>query len=58
MFIFDREGKLMKQIATTGQGWDGTFNGAPVPADDYWFTIQYSEAGVNKEFKAHFALKR
>jgi gliding motility-associated-like protein len=58
IYIFDRFGKLLKQISTIGEGWDGTFVGQPMPADDYWFTIQYTENTVNKEFKAHFSLKR
>ncbi|RYY36960.1 MAG: T9SS type B sorting domain-containing protein, partial [Sphingobacteriaceae bacterium] len=58
VYIFDRFGKLLKQISTGGEGWDGTFNGTPMPATDYWFTISYEEEGVQKEFKAHFALKR
>ncbi|RZJ34481.1 MAG: T9SS type B sorting domain-containing protein, partial [Flavobacterium sp.] len=41
-----------------GLGWDGTYNGQPMPSTDYWFTVFYAEAGANKEFKAHFALKR
>ncbi|RYY56184.1 MAG: T9SS type B sorting domain-containing protein, partial [Chitinophagaceae bacterium] len=58
VYIFDRYGKLIKQISTGGEGWDGTFNGTPMPATDYWFTISYEEDGIQKEFKAHFALKR
>ena len=58
IYIFDRFGKLLKQISTTGTGWDGTFNGQAMLADDYWFVVKYSEQGINKEFKAHFAIKR
>ncbi|UMY64383.1 MULTISPECIES: T9SS type B sorting domain-containing protein [unclassified Flavobacterium] len=58
VYIFDRSGKLLKQIYPSGTGWDGTFNGNQMPADDYWFLIQYEEAGITKEFKAHFTLKR
>jgi hypothetical protein len=25
---------------------------------DYWFTVDYSEAAAEKQFKAHFSLKR
>jgi|GEM_PF-1141793 len=56
--IFDRYGKLIKQISTRGNGWDGTYNGHQMPSTDYWFTIEYTELSVKKEFKAHFALKR
>jgi gliding motility-associated-like protein len=58
IYIFDRFGKFMKQISTTGQGWDGNFNTKPAAADDYWFVIKYEEQQINKEFKAHFTLKR
>ncbi len=58
IFIYDRYGKLLKQITTRGEGWDGTFNGYQLPASDYWFTIDYLENNINKLFKAHFSLKR
>jgi gliding motility-associated-like protein len=58
IYIFDRFGKLIKQITPQGQGWDGTFNGNPLPSTDYWFTVEYLEATTTKEFKAHFTLKR
>jgi gliding motility-associated-like protein len=29
-YIYDRYGKLVKQL-TNGKGWDGTFNGNPLP---------------------------
>lgn len=56
--IFDRYGKLMKDISPNGAGWDGTYTGRPMPATDYWFTVEYSEQGITKEFKSHFSLKR
>lgn len=56
--IFDRYGKLLKQISPDGLGWDGNYNGQLLPATDYWFTINYDENGANKTFKAHFTLKR
>ncbi|WP_394908110.1 T9SS type B sorting domain-containing protein, partial [uncultured Mesonia sp.] len=31
IFIFDRYGKLLKQLSPSGPGWDGTFNGKPMP---------------------------
>lgn len=60
IFIYDRFGKLLKQLSPTGIGWNGTFNGSNLPATDYWFTVQYIEPsnGVLKQFKAHFSLKR
>jgi gliding motility-associated-like protein len=58
IFIYDRYGKLLKQIRPRGNGWDGTYNGQALPADDYWFVVEYEENGGAKEFKAHFSLKR
>jgi gliding motility-associated-like protein len=59
IFIFDRYGKLLKEIAPLGEGWDGIYNSHVLPSTDYWFKILYQDAiGVNKEFKAHFSLKR
>ena len=58
IFIFDRYGKLIKQIAPNGEGWDGTYNGQPLPSSDYWFTVDYFEASVAKTFRSHFSLKR
>ncbi len=60
IFIFDRYGKLIKQITPTetSQGWDGTYIGSVMPSTDYWFTIEYKENDQLKQFKAHFSLKR
>ena len=60
IYIFDRYGKLLKQISSKSLGWDGTYNGAPLPASDYWFTIEYIEPLTTdlKVFKSHFSLKR
>ncbi|MTE28338.1 T9SS type B sorting domain-containing protein, partial [Winogradskyella ouciana] len=60
IYIFDRYGKLLKQLSPSGSGWDGTFNGNMMPTSDYWFTIEYDEPtnGQRKEFRAHFTLKR
>lgn len=55
IYIFDRYGKLIKQISPLTQGWDGTFNGQPLPATDYWYSIQLEDG---RTFKGHFALKR
>lgn len=58
IYIFDRYGKLLKQINPNGTGWNGTYNGQLLPATDYWFKIEYTEGGTRKEFKSHFTLKR
>jgi gliding motility-associated-like protein len=58
IYIYDRYGKLIKQIAPSGQGWDGTYNGQELPATDYWFQVFYKIDGVDHFFKSNFSLKR
>ncbi len=62
VFIFDRYGKLLKQLDETTLGWDGTFNGRPMPSSDYWFRLEYErdESGmlVANTIRTHFTLKR
>jgi len=53
--IFDRYGKLLKQLGTNSIGWDGKYLGNDVPSSDYWFVV-IRENG--KEYKGHFSLKR
>ncbi|MEL0454868.1 T9SS type B sorting domain-containing protein [Flavobacteriaceae bacterium SZ-1-7] len=52
--IYDRYGKLLKQIFAKNEGWDGTFNGKKMSAADYWFTVTLDD---NYKFSGHFALK-
>ncbi|KAB1155096.1 T9SS type B sorting domain-containing protein [Flavobacterium luteum] len=56
--IFDRYGKMIKEIKPSETGWDGTFSGQNMPSSDYWFTIFYEKDGNVTEFKSHFAMKR
>ena len=62
VFIFDRYGKLLKQLDTATLGWDGTFNGRPLPASDYWFRLDYDrdDSGivVATQVRRHFSLMR
>ena len=59
VYIFDRSGKLLKQLSPLGEGWDGTYGGRPMPSTDYWFSVEYVDFnGYGREFKGHFSLKR
>ncbi len=58
IYIFDRFGKLLKQLSPLGNGWDGTYNGEALPSSDYWFQIEYKERDEAKEIRGHFTLKR
>ncbi len=55
--IFDRYGKLIYTFkgGSATRGWDGTLNGHPLPATDYWFTITLENGKV---VRGHFALIR
>lgn len=58
--IFDRYGKLLKQIDPSSAGWDGTYANKLMPAEDYWFSLEYTDpvSGETTEFKGHFSLIR
>ncbi|MFV0541353.1 MAG: T9SS type B sorting domain-containing protein, partial [Aestuariibaculum sp.] len=53
--IYNRYGKLLKEISPLDTGWDGTFNGESLPSDDYWFVVKLQDGRV---YKNHFSLKR
>ncbi len=53
--IVDRYGRIMASFKGNSPGWDGTYNGAQLPATDYWFIITRKNG---KEYKGHFAMMR
>ncbi|NND89030.1 MAG: T9SS type B sorting domain-containing protein, partial [Flavobacteriaceae bacterium] len=55
IFIFDRYGKLLKQLSPSSSGWDGTYQGALLPSSDYWYRIELDDG---RTVKGHFTLKR
>ncbi len=55
IIIHDRYGRLVAQFSSADKGWNGVFNGRPLPSSDYWFT---ADLGNGKTFKGHFSLKR
>ena len=55
VYIFDRYGKLLKELDPLSKGWNGTFNGKPMPSTDYWFSVLLQDG---REFKSHFSLVR
>jgi len=60
--IYDRFGKLLVQLTSNNQGWDGTFAGKPLPSSDYWFKLTYTDTNGQfteaKYINNHFSLKR
>ena len=55
IYIYDRYGKLIKQLSPIDEGWDGTFNGNRLPSNDYWFSVALEDG---RQFSGHFTLKR
>ncbi|WP_318342795.1 T9SS type B sorting domain-containing protein [Flagellimonas baculiformis] len=60
--IYDRYGKLIKQMNEFDPGWDGSFNGKPLPSTDYWFKLSYVDNAGNRTYakylQSHFSLRR
>lgn len=53
--IYDRYGKLIYVFdPLKSNGWDGKYNGKPLPPDDYWYHLKLPNS---KEYKGHFSLK-
>ncbi len=55
VYIFDRYGKLLTGFNGASMGWDGRYNDADLPSEDYWFLVIRPHG---KEYRGHFAMKR
>ena len=55
VFIYNRYGKLLKELSPREKGWDGIYNGRILPSDDYWFNVLLEDGRL---FNNHFTLKR
>ncbi len=53
--IYDRYGKFIKEITQDSQGWDGNYNGQPLPTGGYWFK---AIDDTQREIQGFFTLKR
>lgn len=53
--IFDRHGKVVKELKSKDAGWDGRYNGEPLFSNDYWFVVSRENGRIHK---GHFSLKR
>ena len=53
--IFDRYGKLLADVNPKGKGWDGMYNGYPLPSTDYWYVVALDDG---RTVKGHFSLIR
>lgn len=55
VYIYDRFGKILKELKPDNIGWDGTYKGNPMPSADYWFLVERQNG---KQYKGNFTLKR
>ncbi|MDY8134023.1 T9SS type B sorting domain-containing protein [Aquimarina sp. 2201CG5-10] len=55
IYIYDRYGKLIKQLLPGGNGWDGTYNGTLMPSSQYWYRVELEDGRI---LKGSFSLIR
>ena len=55
VYIFDRYGKLLKSFRGLDKFWNGTYNGKPMPSNDYWYKIELEDG---RKLSGHFTLRR
>ncbi|UTD16676.1 T9SS type B sorting domain-containing protein [Tenacibaculum mesophilum] len=58
--IFNRFGKLINEITDkNSQGWNGLYNGAILPSNDYWYNAELIDSnGKVRKKTGHFSLLR
>ncbi len=57
--VYDRYGKLLAQRNPMQAGWNGLFNGSPLPPSDYWYVLELVDFdGIFYHKKGHFTLKQ
>ncbi|WP_417238075.1 T9SS type B sorting domain-containing protein [Bizionia sp.] len=55
IYVYDRYGKLLKQIPLQSKSWDGLYRGYPKESNDYWYVITLR---TGEQLNGHFTLKR
>jgi len=59
LFVYDRYGMLLAQVNVLEAGWNGLFNGRPLPPSDYWYVLQLvNRNGGVESWNGHFTLKQ
>lgn len=53
--IFNRYGKLLRELTPAYPKWNGVFNGQNMPANEYWFKLQMENG---EQLSGHFSLIR
>ena len=55
VYIYDRYGRFLTQVSGPDESWDGSYQGQPLPADDYWFRLELKDGRI---YTGHFSLMR
>ncbi|MBW1295945.1 T9SS type B sorting domain-containing protein [Aquimarina litoralis] len=55
VYIYDRYGKLLKQLLSNSTGWNGTYLGRQMPSSEYWFKVDLQDGS---SVTGHFSLIR
>jgi len=56
--IYDRYGRVVEKMTRDTNGWDGEYDGKPLPTGDYWYVIRLNGELDDREFVGHFTLYR
>ena len=57
--VYNRYGILIKSFTINDSGWDGTYNGNPLPGNDFWFRVVLVDQSDNvKTRSGNFSLIR
>ncbi|WP_318343128.1 T9SS type B sorting domain-containing protein [Flagellimonas baculiformis] len=56
--IYDRYGRVVEEMTRDTQGWDGNYDGKPLPTGDYWYVVRLEGETDQREFVGHFTLYR
>ncbi|MEZ4809820.1 MAG: T9SS type B sorting domain-containing protein [Allomuricauda sp.] len=56
--IYDRYGRVVERMTRDTQGWDGDYDGKPLPTGDYWYIVRLNGELDDREFVGHFTLYR
>jgi gliding motility-associated-like protein len=56
--IYDRYGRVVEEMTRDTQGWDGNYDGKPLPTGDYWYVVRLNGEQDDREFVGHFTLYR
>ncbi|WP_081894237.1 T9SS type B sorting domain-containing protein [Muricauda sp. MAR_2010_75] len=58
IIIYDRYGRVVERMTVDTAGWDGDYDGKPLPTGDYWYVVRLNGELDDREFVGHFTLYR